>query len=764
MSTFPYLSNIDGNVVARMKSLAGSNVNASKLIPWIRVTSGANLVLESIYGNNSFSSVYGNSQRSGRVGTTWDGKDVFESSTISARGYRPSPVIESLSVENGHKGLTRKCKFSIKCFSLPQAEKITQYFLEPGYTCLIEYGWNLPESISQKVKLSACSIASMNNFDKTETKRFNSNGTYDVFLGYQTGGGMKSGDSETYVVDVELTTIGEIPAYLQPHKTGTDNNEKSSADSSKPYSIQEIEDAADDQDSIGKALFMQMFNRLPGNKQTSRVKKLIDGKDSNGIPWASEDNFINMDDEIREKLIEDLQDTSVRSSESEVEIPEGAPLVSDQAFIRVELAFEILNSYVTGLEPKDTPCSGVKSYRYFIDIKNCVCKTFNRMFSTDESILYIPNPKLPDFGLINALSSTEELDTFIDLNRPPINGAQGVFQFPRQEQGPPQTLTNGRINQQSAAGNWGYLKDLYINMDFFVDVISRSNYVAKDVYYELLNGLSSAANSYWHFEIVENRSDDPLNAGDLQLSVVDLNFTGNVSVSSTTPKFRAVGTDTPFLSSELTFDIPGAMKNSILGKRSSSKNQNNGKQEGQDIKVGTIFNGQPDAVLAILNSFKEDGDEDEPQDQGKSNGDKDEDEIRKANYELFMRKAGVFPKLKKRDDKLDAAVNFWTKVGFNLTGNDGNLEDIVFIGTWDDTALLNQYRGIDESDAENNILLPIQFSFTVHGVSGLRVGDIFQVIDLPSQYTKSAFQIIEVSHDIDQSSWKTNVRAQLRNM
>jgi hypothetical protein len=39
----------------------------------------------------------------------------------------------------------------IKCFTLPQLEEIQRYFMEPGFSVLIEYGWNDTEAFAQLI-------------------------------------------------------------------------------------------------------------------------------------------------------------------------------------------------------------------------------------------------------------------------------------------------------------------------------------------------------------------------------------------------------------------------------------------------------------------------------------------------------------------------------------------------------------------------------------------------------------------------------------
>ena len=59
--------------------------------------------------------------------------------------------------------------------------------------------------------------------------------------------------------------------------------------------------------------------------------------------------------------------------------------------------------------------------------------------------------------------------------------------------------------------------------------------------------------------------------------------------------------------------------------------------------------------------------------------------------------------------------------------------------------------------------LPIKYSFTILGTSGIRRGDMFNINGIPTIYaSKGLFQVINVSHQLDGMSWKTTVDGQYR--
>jgi hypothetical protein len=72
--------------------------------------------------------------------------------------------------------------------------------------------------------------------------------------------------------------------------------------------------------------------------------------------------------------------------------------------------------------------------------------------------------------------------------------------------------------------------------------------------------------------------------------------------------------------------------------------------------------------------------------------------------------------------------------------------------------------GKSKTSSLNVPLLPIKFNFTIHGVSGIRVGDTFNIIDLPGNYKNKVFQVTQVAHDIAQNIWTTKIEGSMRNI
>jgi hypothetical protein len=815
---FPFNSYFNPKIKELIQSRAGNNASVSSLQAWMRVSSSSGLVLESVPadGDNSFYLRYGDTTKSGRIGTDFAGVPQF---VEGDRGFRPSPVIESMGIDFGDGGLTRKSTFQIKCFSLKQAEELSKYFLEPGYTVLVEYGWNTETSYSQRINLSPCEIARFNEYDYLKQKQSASDYTYDGFLGYITNGGFTTSTGETYILKVELTSIGEVAAYLQQHRSGGKTDDKKNEGGDR-YDNRTIESTAET--NVGLALFMQMYNRLPMAKKTERVKGLINELDSRGIPFTSEANFINMDDEIRKDLIGELEDTAVETTQQqeggegetatsgEAAVPAGMPLVTENSYIRLELAFEILNKVAYETKSVASICPGVPTFPLGIEYRDTICRAHPHMFSIDGSKLIIPNSKTPDFGMAQALSATtvQQVGPILNADGKPSNtinlaqknsAGEDLFQFPQVNTLDKSLFPIDVVPFAAESGQWGYLKDLYVNFEFFIEVLEKSNYVAKDIYYEILNGISAAANSIWFFEIVQLPSRRPENKGKYQLEIADLNFQGKPNKDGITGFFSS-GIDCPFIDSQFAFEIPAAMKNMIIAERTAAEGnsiQVDSSPEGNlPIESGALFASKPDPVVEIIANFKEAlikeaqerQDPDPNQDPNNEpaaevDAEEAEKEARKQNYELFMKHATVVPTIKDRNINRDVAKNafadFFKAVGnivitavagffgFGVnreTNPDPTLEQIVAVAAWQDSSLFRKLDlNLRNSTTPNNILVEIAFDFKIHGVSGIKTGDLFEIADLPAQYkNKCAFTVVSISHTLDQGLWTTMVGGKMK--
>ena len=95
-----------------------------------------------------------------------------------------------------------------------------------------------------------------------------------------------------------------------------------------------------------------------------------------------------------------------------------------------------------------------------------------------------------------------------------------------------------------------------------------------------------------------------------------------------------------------------------------------------------------------------------------------------------------------------------------------NISDQSYIASLDDLSLFESIKaGADKviSSTSTSILFPINFTFTIHGISGIKRGDKFRVKGIPEQYENGGFfQVLSVKHTITDMTWKTEVSGGFR--
>jgi hypothetical protein len=521
---WPTISNIDLKIANRINSYANDNLAASGLNAWVRVYSGAisdnknGLILESntdfkIFSAAGEASIYGNSNRSGTIGRTWDPNKSVVSDV--GRVLRPSPIITTLNSKEGQDQISRTCDFSITCFSFEQLEIIQTYFMEPGYSVGVEWGWNTEESSKGLIStanaetiLNGIADTTLNN-GVLSSKRALTSGEYDVFLGFIVGSTV-SNDGENFKVDVRLRGAPSLPTYLQSQNRITiksSGNEPSTAadpDKSKAtYPENELTSDADTEEEAKKRRFKYMFNELPAFRQTENVKKLIDR--------VKAIDFINFDRVIQSKIDEFLASSLSPSSEDstvvgetedtvrlnvsgglEVDVPK-EKIFSTNRYIRFGLAIDILNE-IGAVDKYDF---GGKSVSFKLNIDTAIIGAFPYMFSTKKSKLIIPGA-VPNAKSTYFLSSDEIVQQPNGL----LNGFN-IVRLPNSIEFVERFKDLNQFGLSEKKGYYGYLKNLYVNFDMFKAKIEQKNKNIREILEDILNEMSSAVNSFWNFQIIE---------------------------------------------------------------------------------------------------------------------------------------------------------------------------------------------------------------------------------------------------------------------
>ena len=498
------------------------------------------------------------------------------------------------------------------------------------------------------------------------------------------------------------------------------------------------------------------------------------------VPIASIVNYINFDPRITDKVNKFADGTALGrffniggaeqgdgDKAERVEIPPGTPIVDDNKFIRFGTLMRIINQR----ELKSLRIGSSNNQSMIVHSSDCVCAAFERIFSTDKSKLFIPNTKVPKFDLNAAKKSEKTLSSIpIEEANCSINGDGLTITFPYAGY-----IENGTITEGPAAGKsvdfsntlnkkqnqWGLLDDLYVNFDFAAGILDSTNITIKDALYQILNGMSSAVNDLWNFQIMETQAPNAITIdgvkikkGDSIVSIKEVNFTPNGEKPEVFT-FSLIGTDSIFKDASLDLDMSGAKMNQVIGSRLNIKSNketqpNVGKLNAKGLKdkiLGEVYRKAEASVKSVDEASGTTSEEKEAK-----------EKLKEANYLNFLGKLGQYPKVdirafKRSGKKEDKTIT----TGFNIN-------DVLYVAVYDDKQLLKLGKGQIDKYSDVSILLPINFSFTIHGISGIKRGDKFSVTGIPKKYEDNGFfQVISVKHTIQGMEWTTEITGGYRN-
>ena len=425
------------------------------------------------------------------------------------------------------------------------------------------------------------------------------------------------------------------------------------------------------------------------------------------------------------------------------------------------------------------------------------------MWSLDKNILYIPNPKAPDFNIDNAFNGDTPTEKFIDFeklgtktqNLHPITNKKS-FTGTRKENNdgypgaphafPCQYKLKAEDNTWDTEPNilpytmgkehWGWLKNLYINFDFLIRTMNTPNYTIQDVLYDLLNSMSSACNSHWKFQIVE-RFHPNQNEGCFELQVVDLNFSGIVNFDDDkVPSYQLRGTKSPFIEVDFQTTTSAIHQNNILFKRYSGQNKKGNAVDthpdlgGVAPTLGSVFSDGIEYVGTIINYTEVLGRDssDEENNEITSNTEDQKETTKSNNYNFFVEKAGVFPRIQDRQHASDVIEN--------IGSDDSTIQDLFMVGTFNDSLALRQTYLINKQQSTNvygqngekSSVVNVPFglaevNFTVHGMSGFKRGDSLRFEGVPKNFGyPHVYEVTEMEHEITTTGWYTKIKTKMR--
>ena len=757
--SFPNFSNFKQYIKDELKLRKDATLKISNLNSWIKITSGNDEGLSMVSNPNhklfkaagQTSGIYGDSKSSGTIGTNWAGNDV---NSGTGQGFKPSPIVSSMEVDEGSGTLSRKASFTITAFTKEQMETIAGYFLEPGYSVFLEWGWNTPTGVGGIVGTTKEEISAYQSSYNRNKLRESTEGDYDNYLGFITGGSIAL-DGDKWNINVKCTGYTELPAYLLTSENGNKKGKANTTKSiiGKPFGSGYIDDNDGD---LGLQRWMKVYNALPKTRQTVLVKNLstkATGEDTSIKDEITDTrSYINFDEEVKAKINSNSSSyvwgffkADVKVDGETVELTNGTKLVSDVRFIKFSTLMLIFNEI--GIKGYTLGGNKKKVIKLKVNTSDTVCVAFPKIFSLNGDRLFIPNSNAPKLSLNNITGESTIQDIigpeYIATPQIAAGGSDTTHAFPQTKDG--KTQPDPEADPIAlTAGLYGKLDDLYVNFDFAKGIMNTENFFVKDALYQLLNGLSSAVNGMWNFQINEISSKDKLTT---ELKVFELNAIS--SGAQIEPyEFDLIGSNSIFINSSFDLEMGAQKMNQVISKRiSSEKDNTDGTELNTDASrlAGNLFSKKEDKLKVEM--LKNDTDDKEKDTQTKD----DKAAAKEAMLNIILGKAKFVPNSYLSDDSTIPKGIF----------------KYLTLASYSDSTLFSllKYDMDVKLIAANTVspLLPINFSFTIHGISGINRGDMFKVNGIPTMYKNGFFQVLSVKHVINGMVWTTEVTGGYRN-
>jgi hypothetical protein len=665
--------------------------------------------------------------------------------------HRPPPSITSVFCElsgvgQTFRGATRKITVKWKCHSLAQLNYLAPYFLTPAVTCVIEWGWNNcnPESLVDYNNIE--SLKKMFYDSEEIPKRVKkSNGNYDAGIGYIVDYGFNLTEDGGYECVTSIINISRILEGDQYHnkqvyiKRDDDIYEPALT---FPTFIEKYLQNIDSDEEVYKNLREQLgiTEALPTNSEdvvtTStgpfaariRTRDNIDERTFRISKQEHSDNienfWIRMD--VLEDIINAFHTIKLGSQDSDVilEFNIDDTIISGDPFLKSNTPdFLIPNKYAARFTYK-VPIIGP---------------------GAEENLTGVPMGQ-PDEGIYNSLFkdtidriknqyglSPEGYDDLRGLINPYGNSFPVYDRLERFD-------TESKLMNVYESGRWGYLKDIFINVNFIKEV-ARKNYNIEKFLQEVLQRLNEATGNICQLKL------QAVEYGNGIYTVYDENLAGNsTQVVNSLPVITLHANNSAYIKSA-TFDVK--VSSQIMTELINRSSTNDTREANNTTAVKTVST--------------------EPLPNRASGGDR---MLKKGNLNHVV----VDPKKTNQNSSASETVlrdrNINNKNQFYVYYVKDQ-EDITntydFIVCEKNSTFLNNIIYSPKGNrlggrAAENIIPGIKMTLQFLGISGMYFLSQFLLEHAPQMYNRenAVWQISDVQQSVEDNNWTTTITAEVR--
>jgi hypothetical protein len=671
----------------------------------------------------------------------------------------PAPEIEKIQVTI-QKEHFRRATIDWVCFSKKQLEYMTPYFLVPGISCIMEWGWNHydPTSLLDLTDTQLLERIWSNPYPLYTKHILKSRGNYDVIFGIITHfewsiDGLKircktevTSKDRIYsglVVDcgiveekkdVGVKPFGGLPEFFKNVlvKFKEVNINKN------PYEIPEL-----------NKFVSYIAKKYPKN-WNDYVYGIFYGRDLKDKGSAIQDKPNKDYDFDHKKKNEELWLNLGLVLEAINFHSAGLRTVNDNQMFNIDIDDVVIGSHPNLISTNGSVClipndiapkyfCGDKGPQFaknsnnfnigdFDKLKPCSLKKPLLLKSVAQNKAKTGDDKiaLADYRLRTvcyqpAAIYRDNIDEIINSVRYANSNTDNTFEFPfnKDMSSPGDKPYPSRYS--------GYLKNIYVNHKFLVGLLDKSDEIK--TYYKfiekILEGINISCGNFWDFRIIDSTGDYKLpETKAAPMKIVDYKFM-HFSNRGTVYTFDYYDADSLLLGLNFKPTLSNA-----AAIRSLYAPTNN-----------------PDSVVKLTNGSNE-----------------LLDYQFKDRLKLAQEIKGTTP------SKDNPSTNYDTTLGLlqQLKPPEGSYQitngDLIRRLVLPNTEILAFL--LDDEDEENNpkytgIMPHIQASFTIQGIGGLRTFMMFLVRNLPEPYSHKniVFRIVDVQETIEAGKWITNITA-----
>lgn len=715
--------------------------------PWVRFCSngkGSDAIGKPgfvFFSGKTFYSGYGFNQNSSGgnqiIGYLPDGKNTHTiSNDLNSADYPihvPPPEIEKVTVKI-QKELFRQASVEWVCFSKMQLEYMTPYFLVPGITCVLEWGWNHynPESLLHLDNVSELKQFFKNPYPLYTDHIIKSNGNYDVLLGIVTNFEWTV-DGNKIKCKTEITSKDRIYAGLltenhEIDKSGGKASEKpldnlpEFVDQVLPR-LKELATKAPDAITLYSPFcsYLRRPENHPDNWMDYATAAFWGRDPETQTPFSDKANKMNDFDHIN-------------------------PYAN--MWISVGLLIEIINYHASDL-------TGVAKEEMFrIDIDDTAITAHPNMISSDGSVLLIPNKFAPHYHSGNYGEPKSDAGEYGEMKACDSSGIGGpsdiqlqavtqggvkrddhdkIINWVRHKYGVtktefPFTSDNSSEGPKPYPAKYsGWLKNLYFNVAHFKSLVSKDSGVKSyaNLVEKIMEDINKSCGNFWDFRLVAGTGKKSSQTKQSVMKVMDYRFMMSANSGTKVYSFDYMDQDSLLLGLSFKPTLSNAQAIRTIYSQVNNTKTTKPIQNGEDELLDYKFR---DRLF--------------------------EDSVTKTSQ------TSEAPKTSKWDETMRELQMVKPKEGsFQMTTPQGVRRLVL-----PEISVLN--RLLDDDDFESNpkytgIMPGIQSSFTIQGIGGLRTFMMFLVWNLPRPYSEKniIFRIVNLTETIDNAQWITTIEA-----